>query len=93
MFFLICIAFLGIVYFGFRTFSSLRLDAGYCLAARSGMVFLILSCVIGFVISGHGYARTKVGLPPETYGQNGVVKFPHGVAIHNSSFGISPARF
>ncbi len=82
MFVLICIAFLGIVYLGIRSFGFLHLDDEFALAVRSGMVFLILSCIIGFVISSYGYTRTQAGLPPETVGENGVTKFPHGVAIH-----------
>jgi len=82
MFVLICIAFLGIVYFGIRSFGFLSLDDGFALAVRSGMVFLILSCIIGFVISSYGYTRIQAGLAPETVGQSGVTKFPHGVAIH-----------
>jgi len=79
---LICVAVAGIVYIAFRTFSTLNLDDEYALAARLGLLFLILSCAIGFVISSHGYAQVEAGLPPEKYGESGVTKFPHGVAIH-----------
>ena len=79
---LICVAFVGIVYFGFRSLGKLQMQPEYVLSARLGMLFLIISCIIGFVISGYGYWRTSEGLPPETLGDNGVTKFPHGVAIH-----------
>lgn len=82
MFVLICIAFLGILYLGLRSLGATHLENDYALAARLGMLFLIVSCVIGFIISAYGYQRVNAGLEPETFGEKGVTKFPHGVAIH-----------
>ena len=79
---LICIAVLGICYFWVRSFGQLKLDADYRVALRSGMCFLVVSCLIGFVISVYGYERVAEGLSPETVGKSGVPKFPHGIAIH-----------
>ena len=79
---LICIAFLGICYFGVRCFGKLKLDADYRFALRAGMGFLVVSCLIGFVISIYGYERIAEGLSPEKVGKAGVLKFPHGIAIH-----------
>ena len=79
---LIIIAFLGIFYFAVRSFGQLTLDADYRSALRSGMGFLIVSCLIGFVISIYGYERLAEGLSPEKVGKEGVPKFPHGIAIH-----------
>ena len=79
---LICIAVLGIVFFWVRSFGQLSLDADYVFALRAGMWFLVVSCLIGFVISGYGYERVAEGLSPETVGKAGVPKFPHGIAIH-----------
>ena len=79
---LICIAFVGITYYAVRTFGKLKLENDYALSARVGMLFLVASCLIGFVISSYGYRQTIAGLPPETVGESGVAKFPHGVAIH-----------
>lgn len=79
---LIIIAFVGICYYCIRSFGTLNLSLDYALAARAGMIFLVLSCVIGFAISFHGYARIAAGFAAETVGQRGVAKFPHGVAIH-----------
>ncbi|MFK7770447.1 MAG: hypothetical protein AB8B55_24770 [Mariniblastus sp.] len=78
----ICIAVAGILWFTFRSFGSLDLSADYAFAVRSGMVFLVLSCAIGFAISFYGYERLEAGLSPESVGERGVTKFPHGVAIH-----------
>jgi len=83
MFALILMAFAGICWFGVRCCGYMDMDKDYRLSARSGMLFLILSCIIGFVISAHGYSQVEQGLPPETVGQNGVAKFPHGFAIHS----------
>ncbi len=82
MFALILIAFVGIVYFTARSFSTLRLPTDYGLAVRAGMLFLVVSCCIGFAISAYGYNRVASGLSPEIVGDRGVTKFPHGIAIH-----------
>ncbi|QEG24902.1 hypothetical protein [Mariniblastus fucicola] len=79
---LICIAFAGIVYFFVRCLGKIRMESDYVVAARSGMLLLVVSCLIGFVISSFGYQKVAANLPPETVGENGVAKFPHGVAIH-----------
>ena len=82
MLLLISIAFVGLIYFAFRSFGRLDLDRDYALAYRSGMLFLLASCIIGFAISWHGYQQIERGLSPEMVGRAGVAKFPHGVAIH-----------
>ena len=79
---LICIAVLGICYFAVRSFGNLKLTADYQYALRSGMCFLVISCLIGFVISVYGYERLSEGFSPEKVGRAGVPKFPHGIAIH-----------
>jgi hypothetical protein len=58
------------------------LSADMLLAARSGLVFLAVSCLLGVWISAYGDLRSAAGLPPETYGAAGVTKFPHGMAMH-----------
>ena len=58
------------------------LPADMLLAARSGLVFLAISCLLGIWISVYGDLRSSAGLPPETYGAAGVAKFPHGMAMH-----------
>jgi hypothetical protein len=79
---LICIAFIGILYFFVRCFGKMDIGADYAIATRLGMLLLVVSCVIGFAISSYGYQRVSASLPPETIGKGGVTKFPHGVAIH-----------
>ena len=52
------------------------------LAARAGMVLLVISCGLGIWVSVYGDLRVAAGLEPERYGRAGVPKFPHGVVIH-----------
>ena len=52
------------------------------LAARAGLVLLVISCGLGIWVSVHGDLRMAAGLEPGRYGNAGVTKFPHGVVIH-----------
>jgi hypothetical protein len=52
------------------------------LAARAGLVLLVISCGLGIWVSVHGDMRMAAGLEPEQYGAAGVPKFPHGAVIH-----------
>jgi hypothetical protein len=47
-----------------------------------GMQYLVISGCIGFVITFVGHTQQLFGRPPELWGEQGVLKFPHGVAIH-----------
>jgi len=57
-------------------------DAAMLLAGRAGLALLFVSCLLGIWASVHGDRRVALGLSPETLGAAGVVKFPHGAAIH-----------
>jgi hypothetical protein len=52
------------------------------LAGRAGLVFLVISCLLGIWVSVNGDMRQAAGLEPERYGAAGVPKFPHGAVIH-----------
>lgn len=65
-----------------RAFTSLRARADQQIAWRGGLVFLLLSCAIGFVIFIYGVSQTTAGADPTKFGTGGVVKFPHGMSIH-----------
>jgi hypothetical protein len=52
------------------------------LAARAGLVLLVISCLLGIWVGIYGDMRTAAGLPAEVYGTAGVPKFPHGAVIH-----------
>ena len=79
---LITTAFAVITWFARRSFQSLNATEDIRLAVRGGMVFLLLSCLIGFAILSHGYQQRTLGANPSIYGRAGVTKFPHGIAIH-----------
>ena len=52
------------------------------LAIRSGMLLLWLSCLLGVGTSAIGQWNLHHGQPYETWGKAGVLKFPHGIALH-----------
>jgi hypothetical protein len=56
--------------------------ADMVLAARAGMILLVVSCVLGIWVGVYGELRLERGLDPTTLGAAGVPKFPHGVVIH-----------
>ncbi|MEM7811100.1 MAG: hypothetical protein AAF532_06450 [Planctomycetota bacterium] len=60
----------------------LRATADVRLAARAGLFLLLLSCLIGFVIELQGERELAAGRSPQTFGEAGVMKFPHGVPMH-----------
>ena len=57
-------------------------DPAMLLAARGGMVLLVISCVLGIWVSVNGDLRLAAGREPERFGAAGVPKFPHGAVIH-----------
>ncbi|MFZ4764082.1 MAG: hypothetical protein ACOYMN_03940 [Roseimicrobium sp.] len=65
-----------------RCLRPMALDRPMALAYRAGMLFLCASCGLGFIISAVGWSRLAAGASPETFGKAGVLKFPHGAAIH-----------
>ncbi|MDG2014035.1 MAG: hypothetical protein P8J33_11045 [Pirellulaceae bacterium] len=79
---LISIAAVVLLDFTLRSFKQLNATPDMRLAIRSGMAFLIVSCVIGYVIAMHGHQQIRIGEDPSTIGEAGVAKFPHGLAIH-----------
>lgn len=52
------------------------------LAVRAGLCLLSISCLLGFLITAIGTWQIARGLAPETYPPRGVLKFPHGAALH-----------
>jgi hypothetical protein len=52
------------------------------LAIRAGLVFLVISCLLGIWVSVNGEYRLERGLEPDQFGRAGVPKFPHGAVIH-----------
>ncbi|MBL7192498.1 MAG: hypothetical protein ISS73_00890, partial [Pirellulales bacterium] len=58
--------------------SQVGLPADMLLAARSGLVALVWSCVLGIWVSVHGDMQMMAGMQPERFGAAGVPKFAHG---------------
>lgn len=83
MTFLIVVATVVLIQLTMRSFSYLNTTTDYQIAVRAGMSFLIISCLIGFLILWHGHSQLKFGEDPSTFGKAGVAKFPHGIAIHS----------
>ena len=62
--------------------SQVGLSPDMLLAARSGLVALVWSCVLGIWVSVHGDMQLMAGMQPERFGAAGVPKFAHGAVIH-----------
>lgn len=81
-----------------RSFGRLQLTRDMVLAARSGMVLLMISCLLGFVSELHGERQLMLGKPPDIYGDGGEMKFAHGMPMHAIqvlpliAFGLSLTR-
>lgn len=83
MLILILSASLGVFYLTLRTFVSLiPLDPAFALSIRAGMIFLSLSCFIGLLATVLGHQNLVTGRAPEILGKAGIMKFPHGAALH-----------
>lgn len=65
-----------------RSFRTLNTSSDMKLAIRGGMALLLLACLLGFVLVGYGKYQQSIGQHPGTYGDAGVMKFPHGMPIH-----------
>lgn len=61
---------------------AVRLPPDMRLAARAGLWLLAISCLLGIWAGAAGEIRRAAGLPPETLRAAGVLKFPHGAALH-----------
>ena len=62
-------------------------------AIRSGMSLLVVSCLLGFLITGIGKAQIASWGRPEIWGASGVLKFPHGAALHAIQYLVVLAWF
>ena len=73
---------LGIVWLAFRSITLPPLPAETQIAIRGGLWLLVISCGLGFLVSFLGERNAAAGLSPSTWGPAGVLKFPHGSALH-----------
>ena len=72
----------GIFYLTWRTCFLRAIEPAMAMAIRSGMGLLALSCLLGIATSVLGEASLSMGGTSEIWGKAGVLKFPHGVALH-----------
>ena len=82
MLLLILFATVSIFYLTLRTICLLPMERAKSIAIRGGMWLLSLSCVLGILTSVLGDVNVAAGKPYEIWGRAGVLKFPHGVALH-----------
>jgi hypothetical protein len=73
---------LGIACLCIRSRRLLPMPESRAIAIRSGLWLLLFSCGLGFLITIAGQINLAAGLPPETWGKSGVLKYPHGAALH-----------
>ncbi len=56
---------------------------GSCaIALRGGLWLLTLSCGLGIMVTITGELNLAAGKRPEVWGPAGVLKYPHGAALH-----------
>ncbi len=79
---LILVVTVAIFYWSLRTQHLRTVDPAMALAIRGGMWLLTLSCLLGIATTVFGQMNIALGRPYETWGKAGVLKFPHGVALH-----------
>lgn len=51
-------------------------------ALRGGLWLLLISCGLGFAVTVLGEINLAQGRVPEVWGRGGVLKYPHGAALH-----------
>lgn len=84
---LLCIslAMLGILWITIRIWISKSHDTTSIAmrsAARWGMLFLVVSGAIGYLINHLGYQQISLGNSPTLWNARGILKFPHGASLH-----------
>jgi hypothetical protein len=72
----------GIVWLTLRSVRLPPMHESSAIALRGGLWLLTFSCALGILISLLGELNLAVGKPAEVWGQAGVLKFPHGAALH-----------
>ena len=72
----------AIFYLTMRTFRLRTIEPSMAIAIRSGMWLLTLSCGLGILTTVLGEVSIASGRTYELWGKAGVLKFPHGVALH-----------
>ena len=79
---LILFATVQLAYLTVRTLWLRDIDLAMAIAIRGGMCLLVLSCLLGIATSVLGEINISAGRSAEYWGKAGVLKFPHGIALH-----------
>lgn len=82
MLMLVLAATAGICWLAWQTGRLTGLSEHLAEAYRSGLWFLIGSCLIGAMITVIGEQQLEMGRSPEILGRSGVLKYPHGIVLH-----------
>ena len=82
MFGLILLVTLGIAWISWRTQDLLPIPTDRKIAIRAGMWLLLISCLLGVLVTIGGEMNRAMGRSPELWGRAGVLKYPHGAVLH-----------
>ena len=82
MLLLITFVSLGITWLAVRSLWLTSTDAATRVAIQGGLWLLVVSCLLGFAITFAGEWNASTGKSPELWGRAGVMKYPHGAALH-----------
>ncbi len=79
---LILLVTVGIAWLAWRSRYLRPMAESRAIAIRAGLWLLLVSCGLGFVATIAGEWNLSHGRPPEVWGRAGVLKYPHGAALH-----------
>jgi len=79
---LILIVTAGIAWLCVRSRDLLPMPESRAISIHAGLCLLLVSCGLGILITIAGQINLAAGHSPETWGRAGVLKYPHGAALH-----------
>ena len=82
MLLLITLVTLGITWLALRSLWLSSGDVAMQIAIKGGLWLLVVSCLLGFAMTIAGEWNASAGKAPELWGRAGVMKYPHGAALH-----------
>lgn len=72
----------GIAWLCWRSRDLQPMIASRAIAIRAGLFLLLISCGLGLLATIIGEMNLAKGGPPEIWGRSGILKYPHGAALH-----------
>ena len=79
---LILLVSIGIFWLAIRSAWLIPMDEAVACALRGGIWLLAASCLLGMISTSLGELNQSRGKSPEIWGNAGVLKYPHGAALH-----------